>query len=212
MSDAALPPGKHLRHSLSRQSSRGAQIGCTFAIALLLGGLGGAILYAAISHDEPFSLMHIVGGGFAFFALPLFYSAVHQLFALRTPETVVEIDSDVLQRGTTVRLYFRQPGPASFESLRANLVGEESWWTGSGKQRRREVRQLGTFNLFDSGAFEVDALVPFERTVSVSVPDLPRASDAAHDVQWQLQVWGKVRGRADFQHVFPIRVEERVTR
>lgn len=208
MSEAALTPGKHLRYSLSRQSSRGAQIGCTLAIALLLGGIGGAILYAAISHDEPFSLMHIVGGGFAFFALPLLYSAVHQLFALRTPETVVEIDADVLQRGSTVRLYFRQPGPASFESLRANLVGEESWWTGSGKSRRQEVRQLGTFSLFDSGAFDVDALVPFERTVSVQVPNLPPPSNPAHSVMWQLEVWGKVRRRADIQHVFPMKVAE----
>lgn len=205
-----LPRGEHLRYSLTRNASRGAQIGCTLFLALLLGGIAVPVLIAAYRHSETENnfVVYIVGGGFGLVALLLLYSAIHQLFALKTPQTVVEIDSDRLVRGKEVQLYFRQPGPASFESLRANLVGEESWWTGSGKRRSRQVLQLGVFNLFDSGAFDVDDLVPYERIVTVEIPRVPQASDRTHDVQWKLEVWGRVRGRADFQHVFPVELQD----
>lgn len=201
-----FPPGKHLRYALQRNTSRGAQIGCTFALALVLGGAGGGFLYGAWRTGDTSIVLRIVGGAFAFVGVLLLGSAIHQLFALRTPQTMVEIDTDVLVRGSRIRLHFRQPGPANFESLRANLVGEESWTTGSGKRRQRHVLQLGTFNLFDSGPFELLNETPFERAVTVQVPDLPRASSPARMETWQLEVWGKVHGRADFQHVFPVNV------
>jgi hypothetical protein len=200
-----LEAGTHLRYSLSRNGSRGAQIGCTLLLAALLGTLGGGILFFALrAGDRGIALL--VGGAFALVALVLLYSAVHQTFALKTPQTIVEIDRRELRRESPVQLYFRQPGPASFESLRANLVGEERWSTGSGKHRRHHVEQLGVFNLYDSGPFEVDGNTPFEDTVTAQVPDLPHAA-AGREERWQLEVWGKVRGRADFQHVFPIVVD-----
>ena len=197
--------GRNLSYALSRQSSRGAQVGCTLILAAILGGAGGTILYLARRHDEPSLVVNVVGGGFALFGLLLLYSAVHQMFAMRTPQTLVEMDTDVLRRGARVQIHFHQAGPASFESLRANLVGEESWWTGSGKHRRHHHVHLGTFNLVDCGPFEVVDL-PFERTVTVEIPQLPYPSNREHGVTWQLEVWGKVRGRADFQHVFPVEV------
>lgn len=202
-----LAPGRHLRHVLERETSRGAQIGCTLAVALLVGGIGGAILVFASRSGERSLLIQFVGAMFVLVGALALYSGVHQLFALKTPQTIVETDSGVFKRGGRVRLYFRQPGPGSFESLRANLVGEESWSSGPPKRRRKNVVQLGVFNLFDSGPFEVDAATPFERTVEVEIPDVPHASSPAHAESWQLEVWGKVRGRADFQHVFPVRLE-----
>lgn len=202
-----LEKGRHLPYALSRQASRGAQIGCTLALAAILGGIGGTVLYLDRRHGEPSLVVQLVGGAFALFALLLLYSAVHQMFAMRTPQTIVETDADVLRRGARVRFHFHQAGPASFESLRANLVGEETWWTGSGKQRRHHRKHLGTFNIFDSGPFEVVDL-PSTRTVIVEIPQLPHPSEREHGVTWQLEVWGKVRGRADFQHVFPVEVAE----
>lgn len=199
----SLSPGKHLRYALARDSTRAAQIGCTFALALVLGGAGGGFLYGAWRSGDTSLVLKIVGGCFAFFGVLLLGSAIHQLFALSTPQTVVEIDTNILKRGARIRLYFRQPGPANFESLRANLVGEESWTTGSGKRRQRHAISLGTFNLFDSGPFELLNETPFERTVTVEVPDLPHAA-AGRMETWTLEVWGKVHGRADFQHVFPL--------
>jgi hypothetical protein len=197
--------GRRLPYALSRQSSRGAQAGCTVALAAILGGIGGTILYLARRNDEPSWVVSVVGGAIALFGVLLLYSGVHQLLAMRTPQTIVETDAEVLRRGARVQLHFHQAGPGSFESLRANLVGEESWWTGSGKQRRHHRVHLGTFNVFDSGAFEV-VDVPFERTVTVDIPELAHPSDRQHSVAWHLEVWGKVRGRADFQHVFPVTV------
>jgi hypothetical protein len=203
MSDEELPRGEHLRYSLTRNASRSTQIGCTFLLVLIFGGIGVTALIMA-HRNENNGVVSLVGGGFTLVALLLLYSAIHQLFALKTPQTVVEIDTRELVRGAEVQLYFRQAGPASFESLRANLVGEEHWWTGSGKRRQHHVLQLGVFNLFDSGPFEVDDLTPYERLITVRVPDVPEPSDPEHGVQWQLEVWGKVTARADFQHVFPV--------
>jgi hypothetical protein len=201
-----LERGRHLRYALSRNTSRGMQIGCTFLIGLVLATPGIIVLMKAREHDEKSFVVWAVGGAFTLVAALLFYSAVHQMFALATPQTVVECDADKFTRNGTIRLYFGQPGPADFESLRANLVGEETWHTGSGKQRRRHVNQLGTFNIFDSGPFVIEEGMPaYERTVSVTIPDLPHAR-ADRREQWQLEVWGKVRGRADFQHVYPVTV------
>ena len=201
-----LEAGAHLRYSLSRHGTRGAQIGCTLFLAIILGGIGGGILYFGARAEKDAGVAWVFGGVFALVGLMLLYSAVHQMFALKTPETTVEIDTDRLHPGAEIVLYFRQPGPASFESLRANLVGEERWSTGSGKHRRHHVEQLGVFHLYDSGPFEVDANRPFEDTVTVKVPGVPRAVEGRSE-HWQIEVWGKVKGRADFQHVFPIAVE-----
>lgn len=187
-----------LQYTLERSSSRGAQIARTFALAVVLGAIGGGALFFG---EE--LIVYIVGGGFTLVALLLLYAAIHQLFAARTPQTIVETDSKTLKRGKSIQLTFRQPGDGSFESLRANLVGEEVWFTWYRSRRRRHVLQLGTFNIYDSGSFEA----PFEETVTVKIPDLPRPSDPKHGVHWRMEVWGKVRGRADVQHVFPMELE-----
>lgn len=188
---------------LERSSPRGIQIGCTFALGALLGIIGGGFLLVAYRTQTGGVLAYIIGGGFAFVALLLLYSAIYQLFAAQTPETIVETDAKTLKQGKSVQFSFRQPGPASFESLRANLVGEEIWFTHRRNRRIRHVIQLGTFNIYDSGPFEA----PFEETVTVEIPDLPRPSDDKHKAEWRLEVWGKVRGRADVQHVFPMELE-----
>jgi hypothetical protein len=185
-------------HALQRSSSRGAQIVRTFALALILGAIGAGALFFVRE-----VLAYIIGGVFSLVALLLLYSAIHQLFAMRTPQTIVETDAKTLKRGKRVQFRFQQPGDGSFESLRANLVGEEIWFTWYRGKKRRHVLQLGTFNLYDSGSFEA----PFDQTVTVTIPDLPRASDPKHKTEWRLEVWGKVRGRADVQHVFPMQHE-----
>jgi len=196
-----FPPGSHLRYALSRSSSRGVQIAGTLFLAIVIAIPASLIL----GQDERSLLSWLFGGVFAVVALLLVYSAIHQLLALRTPQTIVECDSAVFKRGTPVILYFRQPGPATVASLRADLVGEESWVIGK-RRRSRSTRSLGTFNLFDSGPFTMTASQPWEQDVTVQVPDLPQPSDAKHDVQWRLVVTGRVRGRADFEHAFPVRV------
>ena len=188
---------------LSRTVSRRAAIVRAFALALVLAALAlPAMLYGP---NLPFK---IISGVFGMVSLLLFWTGIHQLFALRTPETLVDIDVHELERGGEVQLRFRQPGTESYESLRANLVGEERW-TERGYSHRvvRKVRQLGTFHLFDSGPFQA----PFDQTVRVRIPDLPHA-EKTHGEYWRLEVWGKVRGRADFQHVYDLRVQRSASR
>ncbi|HYR29820.1 MAG TPA: hypothetical protein VEU30_15225 [Thermoanaerobaculia bacterium] len=189
------------RHALKRNASRTAQIARTFALALLLA----AIAIPVGIYGPQRLLFYAIAAGFGIVSLLLFYSAVHQLFALRTAETVVEIDADELNRGAAFELFVRQPGSGELESLRANLVGEERWWQRNySRKRRRMVAHLATVNLFDSGPFSA----PYESSVTVTVPrDLPRATAKDRAEHWRIEVWGNVKGRADFQHVFPVKMK-----
>lgn len=212
MSVAELPAGTHLAYALVRKTSRRGQIGCTAFLALFLGAVGFAILRLALAHpEEPDNwIVYTVGGGFALVAVLLALAAIHQAFALATPQTKVEVASATLERGQRARFYFEQPGPARFESLRANLVGEASWYEGTGKRRNRKVDHLGTFNFFDSGAFVVEnASIPFQGNGVLDVPAdvLPSGyDDRRREITWAVEVWGRVKGRADVQHVFPVEV------
>ncbi len=203
--------GTHLAWSLTRKTSGRFQIGCSLALALLLGGGGYAILRAAVAgRGTPNNFVTwVVGGGFALVGALLALAAIHQLFAMATPETRVEVDSLTLPRGAAVRFFFEQRGPASMESLRANLVGEATWWEGSGQKRTRHVEHLGTFNFFDSGAFVVEnRSVPFTSDAVLHVPAdiLPTGRHGERAVSWTIEVWGKVKRRADFLHVFRVQV------
>ena len=198
--------GTRLRHRLKRKTSRAGQIGCILAIVALLGTLSFFILRYPIQHPEEKDLwiMYVVGGGFGLVAVVLFFlGAVQQTLALFTPETIVELDAEALILGETVTFFVQQPGSGSYESLRANLVGEE-------QERQRKTwtsRQFASINLFDSGPFE-GGRAPFEGGVMFDVPrDLELTqSDAHRRIVWHLEVWGKLRGRADFQHIYAINV------
>ncbi|HUR83445.1 MAG TPA: hypothetical protein VM733_21995, partial [Thermoanaerobaculia bacterium] len=74
---------------LKRRTSRLGQIGGGLAISLLLGALS----YFLIRYAENW-VMYLVGGGFGLVAIAVFFlGVVQQTFALRTPETVIEMDA-----------------------------------------------------------------------------------------------------------------------
>jgi hypothetical protein len=181
---------------LQRTLSRAGQIGFILGLVVLLGGLGWLLLTRA-DHW----LMYLVGGGSSLVAVLLFFmGVVQQTFALVTPETVVECDALEFPRGKSIGFRFRQPGSASFESLRANLVGEKMTRVRSNWQ----TEHLGTFNFFDSGSFDA----PIEKYATCEVPAEiePSRDDAWCKVIWKIEVWGKIRRRADFQHVYRVEV------
>jgi hypothetical protein len=211
---AVDPSPVTLAHRLEREGSPGGQAGCALFLGLLFGVIATLVIRYPITHPEESDawLIWAVGGGLALLALVLLYSGIHQWLAMKTPETTVEMSETMLTRGRHVRFIFRQPGPVSLQSLRANLVGEETWTvtkrTGSSQRTSYESRYLGTFNFFDSGPHEVDEHRPFEAVVTFLVPaDIPASGNTPddHNVVWKIEVWGRVRGRADFQH--PYRVE-----
>lgn len=190
-------------HPLERNAPRGAQIGCSLFLALLLGALGSGITYKAYEHPETDGnwIIWTVGGGFSIVALFLLYAGIHQLFSLKSPVTEVEMEHKKLHRGRRTAFLFRQRGPMQLESLRANLVGTRT------VRRNKSTFQedLGTFHFFDSGAVTIDEMVPFQRNGHLDVPE--DIDPSGNSVSWSIEVWGKVRGRADFQHVFPVDVD-----
>ena len=183
---------------LRRKTSRAGQIGCSLFVVVLLGTLS----YFLIRYAENW-LMYVVGGGFGFVAAAVFLIGfVHQILALFTPETILEMNGDALLLGRTTTLRVQQPGNARFESLRINLVGEEQI-----RLRKTWNRSIfETLKVFDSGPFE-GAL---DRTIQLDVPAHfePTNSELHRRVRWTLEVWGKVRSRADFQHVYDVTVQK----
>jgi hypothetical protein len=183
---------------LSRNRSRGGQIGCIFAIVALLGTLSFFLLRSGDGW-----LMYVVGGGFGLVAVLLFLAGVQQIFALGTPETIVEMSGESLTLGRTATFRVQQPGNAAFESLRVNLVCEEQI-----RQHRKtwSAQMIENINLFDSGPFDGT----LDRTFTFDVPHHlePTGSELRRRFRWQLEVWGKVRGRADFQHVYDVSVQK----
>lgn len=202
-----LERGRHLTYRLSRRTSSAFQIGCTIFFALLLGCAAFALVRlgpARIGSGAKY--IAIIPGAIA---LVLLYSGIHQHLARGTPETIVEVDVTSAPRGSAVRFFFEQPGPAHFESLRANLVGEETWYERVGTRSHAKLKNLGTFNFFDSGEFVIEkGRLPFTGEAVLQVPaDVqPSGEQDGHVVEWKIELWGKVVGRADFQHVFPLMI------
>src|SRR5262245_47480734 len=112
---------------LARQQPWKAQIGCTFVIASCVAAPGLFIGYMTYFHDHSDNRIayYAFAGVWIVVALLVLLSGIHQLFAVRSPETVVEIDPVPLIPGSPVRLRITQPGPLRLLSLHANLAGEE---------------------------------------------------------------------------------------
>lgn len=190
-------------YPLERNASRGAQIGCSFFLALLLGALGSGIAHKAWARPETDGnwILWVVGGGFSLVALLLLYTAIHQIFSLKSPVTDVSIEHRKLRRGQRTAVLIRQRGPMELESLRANLVGTKT----IRRNKSTFTEDLGTFNFFDSGPVTIDETIPMQRNAHLDVPK--DIDPSAANISWAIEVWGKVRGRADFQHVYPVEVD-----
>jgi hypothetical protein len=207
------------RVRLSRDGSAAAMAGCATMLGVLLIAIGAFPIYMTMKHDGPgeHALYFIVGGGFALVGLLLLYSGVMQQFARATPETIVTADVPFV-RGRRASVTIEQPGPVSLISLRVNLVGEEKWATSrsgrsatSGMTRRDtswHTKHLGTFNVLSVNDVDVgpEPLVAHgELDVPQDLePSRERHGDDRRSVEWRLEVWGKVRGRADFMHPFVV--------
>src|SRR5438105_3084051 len=126
-----LQPGTRLHYALQRSSSRGVQIAGTMIVA----GVLAAVVVVIVKQGERTMPFLIVGGLFGLASLSTMYAAIHQAFAMKTPQTTIEVDREVFTRGKEIQLYILQRGPASLASLRAELVGEE-WWLGPHKRQK----------------------------------------------------------------------------
>lgn len=175
--------------------------GCALTLGLLLLTIGAFPIYMTITHDEPGKrgFMYVFGGAFAAVGLLLVYSGVHQYLAMATPETIVEMETPALKRGATVGFFFRQPGPAAMQSLRANLVGEERWATyyssSKGRKTNWHTKHLGTFNFLDNGKADIGK-VPLDLLASLAVPDdidpsCEESGDERRSITWKWRCGGR---------------------
>lgn len=144
----------------------------------------------------------------ALLGLLVLYGGVHTLFAARTPPTTLKLEASPLRIGAATGVVIRQNGPVLFESLRANLVCERSERRPGKKSRTVTYPCQETF--FDSGPCEVARLDvhEFRATVTVPLDAEPSKAVAGLRVAWRIEVWGKVKGHADFMRPFAVEVVE----
>lgn len=157
-------------------------------------------------------VLDAVGYGFAFVGLLIAILGIKMFLMTRMPETIVEVDTMPVHAGQSFQMSVRQPGPIRLKSLRVNLVCEQitsrrtGRATGSKIDRdRRIIHQTNVLNLGESVAGTGEQIVG---NAIVNVPADVRYDDVEGDkkVVWRLEVWGRVRGWADFGHPFVIEV------
>lgn len=208
---------------LKREHPWGRAIGCALFLGLLLMGLAGGALALARSLPQqgenqwvPYVVMGVFGGC----GVLLFLSGVHQWFASRIRETILEIDRDPIPVGATVAMCVRQEGPVSLSSLRANLRCVErkhEWNTRSDSDGNPETykttneKELFKLNILDEQPESIPAEEFWEKSVTFQIPPDSRPSYDSSDLEivWMIEVWGKVRRWPDFMHPYVLKVVDR---
>jgi hypothetical protein len=201
---------------LERELSVSGQAGCAtiIGIALLLVGIA---IVAAMQRGEPGAgqnnwVIYVVGVSFSVIGLLVSVLGLKMFLMARVPVTIVEVDRMPVRPGETFQMTVRQPGPIRLKSLRVNLVCEQittrpSAGLSKTSRDRRIIHQSNVLDLQEAAAGPGEEVV---RHAGVSVPPDVRLADVAgrKEVVWRLEVWGRVRGWADFGHPFVIQVAD----
>ena len=173
-----------------------------FFVFLCLSGMALLFFY---SGSLLFQIASVMPG---LLALLMIYTFFHALFASGTPPTTMKLDVAPLHVGQSVGVLIRQTGPVLFESLRANLICE---------RREKPLGKKNTVvtfpcqeNFFDSGPCEVGRMdiQEFRATIKVPADAEPSHYGGTLKILWRVEIWGKVKGRADFMRPFDIEVVE----
>ena len=185
--------------TLKTSMGEGTRAGFSFFAMGCLFGLA-ALFYSA--GEPPFTWVSIVP---ALLGVLLLFNGIHSLLASRTPPTTLTLGSCPVRRGESVSVTIRQEGPVALESLRASLICER---IVRETKKARIITYPHQLNFFDSGSCEVGSLVPHDFPTSVTVPadGEPSIQYANLIVEWRIEVWGKVRGSADFMRPFIVEV------
>jgi len=205
---------------LKREHPWGRAIGCALFMGLFLMGLaGGALVLARRMPPEgdnqwvPYAVMV----AFGLCGVLLFLSGVHQWFASRVRETIVEIDVEPIPVGATVSMCVRQEGPVTLESLRANLRCVErrhEWNTRNDSDGNTESykttkeKELFQQNILDEHPESVATEEFWEKSLTFQIPPTGQPSFESADLEivWMIEVWGKVRRWPDFMHPYILKV------
>ena len=200
---------------LTRDMARTTAVGCTALLGLAPGLVGAAILFVSHRYYAGWDWEHdagslVIGAVFVLVGAAMLMLAVQQAFAIHAPETIVAIRPQVLVPGASAELRMVQPGPIRLRSLHARLVCDIS-------ARQASATSAGSYTttrcphqerIFAVEKTEVPAGGQFAQTVTFTVPaDAQPSTDAAERrVTWRIEVWGRVRGGANFMHPFTVAV------
>lgn len=211
---------RRLSVRLKREHPWGRAVGCALFLGLLLMSFAGGFL--ALARRMPPEgdnqwVPYVVLGVFGFVGVLLFLSGVHQWFASRIRETILEIDQDPIPVGATVAMCVRQEGPVSLSSLRANLRCVErkhEWNTRSDSDGNPETykttneKELFKLNILDEQPESIPAEEFWETSLTFQIPADARPSSTSADLEvvWMIEVWGKVRRWPDFMHPYLLNV------
>ncbi len=201
---------------LEREMPVAGQAGCATVIGIVLAVAGIAIVLAMRSQGsrggENEWVVYAVGGGFGLIGLLTAVLGIKMFLMMRLPETIVEVDRMPVHVDEPFQLTVRQPGPIRLSSLRVNLVCEQTTTRqvrragGTRTDRdQRLIHQANVLDLRDAAAGRGKEVVGH---ATVTVPaDVQLADIEGHTVVvWRLEVWGRVRGWANFGHPFVIQV------
>ena len=202
------------RIRLERQASVGGQAGVATGIGIVLVVIGVATIIALRADEsqptEGEWVFYVVGVGFAVVGLLVAVLGLKTFLMLRIPQTILEVDRMPVIAGESFELTVRQPGPVRLASLRVNLVCEQTTKRpGKGAARsdldQRTIHQTNVLDLRDAAVGSGEQVV---RQVTVTVPAHVQLADieGPKEIAWRLEVWGRVRGWANFGHPFDIEV------
>ena len=200
---------------LEREMSVSGHAGCAtiIGIALLVTGIA---VVAAMQSDtgagQDTWVIYVVGVGFGAIGLLVAVLGLKMFLMARIPVTILEVDRMPVRPGESFQMTVRQPGPIRLKSLRVNLVCVQITTRSSAglsktSRDRRIIHQSNVLDLQEASAGPGEEVV---RHAGVTVPSDVRLADIAgrKEIVWRLEVWGRVRGWADFGHPFLIEVAE----
>jgi hypothetical protein len=203
---------------LHRETSIAGQAGCATLLGSILAlmGIAAAIVMWNDSQGTGKNgwVLYVVGFGFGFVGLLVAGLGIKMFLMTRIPETIVEVETVPVHAGQSFQLTVRQPGPIRLKSLRVNLVCEQitsrRTERAGGPRTNKDRRIIHQANVLDLGE---SAAGPGEQIVghaTVSVPADVRYADIEGQkaIVWRLEVWGRVRGWADFGHPYIIEVSD----
>lgn len=205
---------------LKREVPWSAETGCAIFIGLFVLAIVGGLYYAVthIGKDEKDQwVVYVFIWVFGFVGAMLVFSGIHRWIASRVRETMVEIEEEHVSRGRPIKACFRQEGPVTLASLRANVLCFEmtyKWGTrtdSDGNSERYKTTNEKLFyqqNILDEHDNMIVAEDIWETIVEFQLPDdaLPSFESEDRAIVWKIEVWGKVKLWPDFMHPFVIEV------
>lgn len=198
---------------LSSPMTRGGRWVGTFILAALFGGLT-YVFYAFPPPEEIAKIIWVAATGvFGLLAVLLIWSALMQTFALIVPETIFEVEKQIVQPGETIQFCVKQLGPVHLNSLRANLIGLQRT-----ERKHRDPRKPGTDRAPDSMHYHENILdsdgawlYPGQTQQWISQLTIPEdaiesGKAGSRVTKWSIEVWGRAFFFVGFMRSFTIQV------